>query len=95
VLKFTYVLLTQGVDELRQDLVGHDGLSEFIRVVGKSTKGQGSRLLDAWDVVQQEWSQKGHNTGALKSLDVLWSLSQLGNGLHEGNSSFLVSFEWG
>jgi hypothetical protein len=93
--KFTYVLLTQGVDELWQDLVGHDGLSKLIRVVGKSTKGQGSRLLDTWDVIQQEWSQEGHNTCALKSLDVLGSLSQLSDSLNESDSSFLVSFEWG
>jgi hypothetical protein len=34
-------------------------------------------------------------TSTLESLDVLWSLSQLSNGLHEGDSRFLVSLEWG
>ena len=34
-------------------------------------------------------------TCALKSFDVLGSLSKLSNGLHEGNSGLLVGFEWG
>ena len=33
-------------------------------------------------------------TGTLKSLDVLGALSQLSNGLNEGNTSLLVGFEW-
>ena len=78
-----------------QDLVGYNGLSELIRVVGKSSKGQGGRLLDTWDVIEEKWSQKSHDSCALKSLDVLGSLSQLGNGLNKGNSSLLVGFEWG
>ena len=38
----TYVLLREGVDQLGKDLVGHDGLSKLIGVVGESAKGEGS-----------------------------------------------------
>ena len=88
-------MLTKGVDKLWQDLVGHDGLSELIRVVGKSSKSQGGGLLDTWDVIEEKWSQKSHDTSALESFDVLWSLSQLGNGLNKGDSCLLIGFEWG
>ena len=37
----TYVLLGERVDELREDLVGDDGLSELIRVVGETAEGEG------------------------------------------------------
>jgi hypothetical protein len=89
------VLLGKGVDELWEDFVGDNGFSKFVRVVGKSSEGEGSRLLDRWNVIQKEWSEEGHDTSGLEGLDVLWSLGKLGYGLHEGDSSFLVSFEWG
>lgn len=57
-----------------EDLVGNDSFGELIRVVGKSSKSEGSRLLNTWDIIQKEWSQEGHNTSTLESLDVLWSL---------------------
>ena len=36
----TYVLLREGVDELGKDLVGDNGLSKFVRVVGKTAEGK-------------------------------------------------------
>ena len=119
----TYVLLGEGVDELGKDLVGDDGLSEFVRVVGETAQGKSSRLLDRGHVVKKEGSQKSHNTcekkrsksvsfifdiqkmrnccrcailtGALKSLDVLWALSQLSDGLDESDTGLLVGLEGG
>ena len=58
----TYVLLREGVDKLWEDLVGDNSLSQFVRVVGKSSKGKSGGLLDTWDVIEEEWSQEGHNT---------------------------------
>ena len=49
----TYVLLREGVDELGQDLIGDDGLSEFIRVVGEAAEGKSGRLLDRWHIIQE------------------------------------------
>ena len=49
----TYVLLREGVDELGQDLVGDDGLSEFVRVVGEAAEGKSGRLLNRWHVIQE------------------------------------------
>ena len=57
----TYVLLGERVDELRKDLVGDDGLGQLIRVVGKTAEGESSRLLDRWNVIQKQGSQKSHN----------------------------------
>ena len=34
-------------------------------------------------------------TGALESLDVLWALSQLSDGLNESDTGLLVGLEWG
>ena len=41
------VLLGQGVDELREDLVAHDSLGEVIAVVGQAPERDRGRLLDA------------------------------------------------
>ena len=57
----TYVLLGERVDKLRKDLVGDDGLGQLIRVVGKTAEGESSGLLDRWNVIQKERSQKSHN----------------------------------
>ena len=57
----TYVLLREGVDELWEDLVGDNSLGQLIRVVGKSSEGKSSGLLDAWHVIEEKWSQEGHN----------------------------------
>ena len=113
----TYVLLGEGVDELWEDLVGHDGLSQLVRVGGESAKSQGGRLLDRGHIVEEKRSQERHNTcnrqiqiqtnkrdkshqsgnglltGTLESLNVLGSLSELSDGLNEGNTSLLVGFE--
>ena len=58
----TYVLLGKRVNKLRQDLVGDDGLSELVRVVGETAEGKGSRLLDGRHIVQEEGSQQSHHT---------------------------------
>ena len=58
----TYVLLRQRVDELWEDLVGDNCFSELIRVVGETSEGKGSRLLDGWDVVEEEGSEESHHT---------------------------------
>ena len=34
-------------------------------------------------------------TGTLESLDVLWALGELSNGLDKGHTGLLVSLEWG
>ena len=60
-MKITYVLLREGVDKLWEDLVGDDSLSKLIRVVSESSKSKGSGLLDGWDVVEKQRSQKSHN----------------------------------
>ena len=57
----TYVLLGERVDELRKDLVGDDGLGQLIRVVGKTAEGESSRLLDRWNIIEEQRSQEGHN----------------------------------
>ena len=57
----TYVLLREGVDELGQDLVGDDGLSELIGVVGEAAEGKSGRLLDRWHIIEEQRSQEGHN----------------------------------
>ena len=38
----TYVLLREGVDELWEDLVGDNSFSQFVRVVGESSKSKSS-----------------------------------------------------
>ncbi len=58
----TYVLLRKRINELRKDFVRNDGLSELIRVVCESTKGKSCRLLDAWNVIEEEWSEESHDT---------------------------------
>ena len=57
----TYVLFRERVDELRQNFIGNNGFSELIRVVSESSKSKGSGLLDGWDVVEKQRSQKSHN----------------------------------
>ena len=91
----TYVLLRKRVDELRKDLVGDDGFSKFVRVVGKSAEGKSGGLLDGGNVIQKKRSEESHYTGTLKSFNVLGALGELSNGLDEGNSSLLVSFKGG
>ena len=60
-MAITYVLLRERVDELGKDLVGDDGLGQFIRVVGEAAKSESGRLLNRWDVIQKQRSQKSHN----------------------------------
>ncbi len=50
------------VHQLGKNLVGDNGLSELVRVVGKSAEGQRGRLLDAGHVVQKKWSEESHYT---------------------------------
>jgi hypothetical protein len=45
-------LLRERENELGKDLVRHDGLRKLIGVVCETAKGEGSRLLDAWDVIK-------------------------------------------
>ena len=119
----TYVLFRKRVDELREDLVGHNSLSQLIRVVGETAESKSSGLLDRGNIIEEKGSQEGHNaykiksvsfsfkkvierlykspyklqslTGTLEGFNVLWALSELGNGLDEGNSSLLVGLEGG
>lgn len=58
----TYVLLGEGVDELGQDFVGDNGFSELIGVVGESAEGEGCRLLDAGDVIEEKGAEESHHT---------------------------------
>lgn len=58
----TYVLLGEGVDELGKDLVGDDGLGEFVGVVGEAAQSERSRLLNGGHVVEEEGSQESHHT---------------------------------
>ena len=58
----TYVLLRERVNELGKDLVGDNGLSELIRVVGEAAESQSSRLLNGRHVVQKEGAEESHNT---------------------------------
>ena len=46
----TYVLVREGVDELREDLVTDDALGKVFTVIGQSSKRQGGGLLDARDL---------------------------------------------
>ena len=61
VFKMTYVLLGERVDELREDLVGDDGLSKLVGVVGEATESQSSGLLDGGHIIEEEGSQESHN----------------------------------
>ena len=54
-------MLGKRVDKLGKDLVGHNSLGELIRVVGQTTEGQSSGLLDRWHVIEKEWTEKSHN----------------------------------
>ena len=54
-------MLRKRVDKLGKDLVGHNSLGELIRVVGQTTKGQSSGLLDRWHVIEKKWTEKSHN----------------------------------
>ena len=58
----TYVLLRKRIDELGKNLVRDDSLSKLIRVVSETSKGKSGGLLDRGNIVQQEGSQKSHNT---------------------------------
>ena len=58
----TYVLLRKRVNKLWKDFIRDDGLSELIRVVGESSEGQSSRLLDGRNVIKKKWSQQSHDT---------------------------------
>ena len=58
----TYVLFRQRVDKLWENLVGDDGFSELIRVVGETSESESSGLLDGWDVVEKERSEESHHT---------------------------------
>ena len=58
----TYVLLRQRVDKLWENLVRDNGFSELIRVVGETSEGQSSRLLNGWNIIEKKWSEKGHHT---------------------------------
>lgn len=80
---------------MRKDFIRDNGFSKFVRVVSKSSKSEGSRLLDGWNVIQKEWSEECHDTSRLEGLNVLWSLSKLSDSLNEGDSGFLISFKWG
>ena len=116
-------MLRKRVDELREDLVGHNSLSQLIRVVSETAESKSSGLLDRGNIIEEKGSQEGHNaykiksvsfsfkkvierlyksphklqslTGTLEGFNVLWALSELGNGLDEGNSSLLVGLEGG
>ena len=58
----TYVLLRKRIDELGKNLVRDDSLSKLIRVVSETSEGKSGGLLDRGNIVQQEGSQKSHNT---------------------------------
>ena len=58
----TYVLLREGVDKLRENLVGDNSFSELVRVVGETAEGESSGLLDGGNIIEKEGSQEGHNT---------------------------------
>ena len=59
--KVTYVLLGERVDKLGKDLVGHNSLSELVRVVGETAKGKSGGLLDGGHVVEKKGTEKSHN----------------------------------
>lgn len=58
----SHILLSQWIDELRENVCLYYRLSQVVIIVSKPSKSQCCCLLDSWDRVQQERPQKGHHT---------------------------------
>ena len=87
---FSYILLCERIYELRQHLVHDDGLGQRLGIVGQPSQCQCSRLLDGRHGVEQQRSQQRHHIRILQCLDVLRSVRQLCDGLHEGAARLLI-----
>jgi hypothetical protein len=55
-------LLGQRVHKLGKNLVGDNGLSKLIGVVGKTAKSESSGLLNWRNVIEEKGAEKSHNT---------------------------------
>jgi len=68
------VLFAETLDQLRQNLVGHDSVGQLFRVGSDASEGEGSRLLDGGHVVQHQRSQELQYSCTLEGVNVFVSL---------------------
>lgn len=58
----TDVLLSQRLDQLREDVFLHHSLGQIITVVCQAAQSQSCCLLDAGDHIQHQGTEQGHDT---------------------------------
>lgn len=66
-----YVLLREGVDQLRKHMVLHHSLSQLFRMVGDSSQCQSCWILDGDRGIEQKWSQLFEDAELMQVVDVL------------------------